>query len=109
MKWLEVLHLRTAEQESDRLMHLLRQLITEIRVHRTCREIKMFKRALLETDVCLHLYHDTDSIETTGSLVGLHLARELKAFGMLNHTVWMVDEAGSSGGGISSAEQDNWM
>ena len=92
MKWLEVIHLRATEQESDRLIFIIKQLIDEIREKGNCQEIKMFNRALLETDVCIHLYHDNDKAETAGSPIALHLASALKTFGMVNHTVWLLND-----------------
>ena len=96
MKWLEVIHLRATEHKPDRLVSTLRQLIDEVREKRSCRKIEMFKRALLETDICLQLYHDTENIETSGSTVGMHITMALKSFGMVNHTVWIVYNQESS-------------
>ena len=92
MMWLEVIHVRVAEQEFDRLTPIFTQIIAEIRENGSCRKVHMFKRALLETDVCLHLYHDSENAATAGSPVGLHLAAALKPFGMVNHTVWMSSD-----------------
>jgi hypothetical protein len=96
MNWLEVIHLRATEHKPDLLVSTLRQLIDEVREKRSCRKIEMFKRALLETDICLQLYHDTENIETAGSTVGMHIAMALKSFGMVNHTVWIVNDHPSS-------------
>lgn len=92
MMWLEVIHVRMSEQELDRLNPIFTQLIDEIRENESCRKVKLFKRALLETDACLHLYHDSENVQNTGSPVGLHLAAALKPFGMVNHTVWLADD-----------------
>jgi hypothetical protein len=92
MMWLEVIHVRVADQELDRLIPIFTQLIDEIRENESCRKVKLFRRALLKTDVCLHLYHDSENSQDTGSSVGLHLAAALKQFGMVNHTVWMVSD-----------------
>ncbi len=90
--WLEVIHVRVADQELGRLMPIFRQLIDEIRENESCRKVKLFRRALLDTDVCLHLYHDSENSQDPGSPLGLHLAAALKPFGLVNHTVWMVSD-----------------
>ena len=92
MKWLEVIHLRVTDQDYERLMPTFNQLLDEIREKENCRMVKLFRRALLETDVCLHLYHDAHHPEDGGSPVGLRLVNALKPLGMVNHTVWMEIE-----------------
>ena len=94
--WLEVIHLRVAAQERDRLLPMLRQLIDEVSEKENCREVGLFRRALIETDVCLHLYHDSDHELADGSPVGVRLTAALKQFGMVNHTVWLAGEQASS-------------
>lgn len=86
--WLEVIHVRVADQECDRLLPVFKELLNEIREKEDCRNVKLFRRALLKNDVCLHLYHDSAHAETEGSTVGQRLAATLKSFGLVNHTVW---------------------
>ena len=88
MRWLEVIHLRVTDQDYERLMPTFTQLLDEIRKKESCRMVKLFRRALLETDVCLHLYHDSHDPEDGGSPVGLRLGDALKPLGMVHHTVW---------------------
>ncbi len=88
MNWLEVIHLRVTDQDYERLMVTFTQLLDEIRQKESCRKVKLFRRAQLETDVCLHLYHDSHDPGDGGSPVGLHLVDALKPLGMVHHTVW---------------------
>lgn len=90
--WLEVIHIRVADQECDRLLPILTDLLNEIREKENCRKAKLFRRALLQHDACLHLYHDSGNAGAEGSPVGLRLAAMLKPFGMVNHTVWREHE-----------------
>jgi hypothetical protein len=96
MMWLEVIHLRVTDQDYKRLLPTFTQLLDEIREKESCREVKLFRRALLETDVCLHLYHDSHDAEDRGSPVGLRLVDALKPMGMVNHTVWKEIEQRST-------------
>ncbi len=93
MRWLETIHLRTTKLESDRLMSTMHQLINEARKEKSCEEVKMFKRALINTDVSLHLHHDTMQTEPNGSPIGLRIAYALRVFGMVKHSVWVMSEA----------------
>jgi len=92
MMWLEVIHVRVADQECDRLIPIFTDLLKEIREKESCKKVKLFRRALLKNDVCLHLYYDSDNAGVEGSPVGLRLATMLKPFGMVNHTVWKESE-----------------
>jgi hypothetical protein len=89
MKWLEVIHLRAAQQDSDVLDGLLDQLVEEIRSEKGSGKINLFRRAHLETDICLQLQHESEQVKLSGSRLGMHLAMALKKFGMVNHTVWV--------------------
>ena len=88
MRWHEVIHLRVIDQEYDRLIPIFTQLLEEIREKESCLKVKLFKRAQIETDVCLQLLHESNNTEVAGSPVGLRLTEALKPFGMVNHTVW---------------------
>jgi hypothetical protein len=92
MKWLEMIHLRTADLSSEQLQNTMHQLIDEARKEKGCGDVKVFKRALLDTDLSLHLYHNTKRIENNGSPAGLRIAYTLKAYGMVRHTVWAVSD-----------------
>ncbi|NNF46249.1 MAG: hypothetical protein HKN69_05725 [Desulfofustis sp.] len=88
MMWLEVIHLRVTDQDFERLMPTFTQLLDEIREKESCRKVKLFRRALLTTDVCLHLYHNSHDADNGGSPVGLRLVDALKPLGMVYHSVW---------------------
>lgn len=96
MMWLEVIHVRVTDQECDRLLPIFTDLLKEIREKENCKKVKLFRRALLKNDVCLHLYHDSENAGVEGSPVGLRLATMLKPFGMVNHTVWKEKEQTTS-------------
>lgn len=92
MKWLEVIHLRSAEQNSALLNAFLGQLVEDIRNEGGALKINLFKRVNLDSDVCLQLYHESEQVKIIGSRLGMHLAEALKRFGMVNHTVWVANE-----------------
>ncbi|RZW23632.1 MAG: hypothetical protein EX260_04525 [Desulfobulbaceae bacterium] len=96
MMWLEVIHLRVTDQDFERLMPTFTQLLDEIREKESCRKVKLFRRALLATDVCLHLYHNSHDADNGGSPVGLRLVDALKPLGMVYHTVWAQIEEGTT-------------
>jgi hypothetical protein len=44
---------------------------------------------MIESDFSIHLFHDSRQIEVNGSSLGLQLVSSLKAFGLVNHSVWI--------------------
>ncbi len=89
MSWFEVIHLRTTTRETVQLVPIIQQLIGEAEEEGFCREIKMYRRALVDTDLSVLLYHDALNVEKNGSSLGLRMASALKEFGMVNHTAWV--------------------
>ncbi len=88
MSWLEVIHLRMTDLQSEQCKRTVKQLVSEARREGVCRKIKMYRRALVDTDLSIHLIHDTQQVEANGSSLGLRIASALKKFGMIHHTVW---------------------
>ncbi len=88
MSWLEVIHLRMTDLQSEQCKRTVKHLVAEARREGVCRTVKMYRRALVETDLSIHLIHDTQQVEANGSSLGLRIASALKKFGMIHHTVW---------------------
>jgi hypothetical protein len=89
MNWIEVIHLRITERETEKFVPIVQQLVGEAVEDRSCREVKMYRRALVDTDLSIILYHDTLKMEKNGSSLGLRITSALKEFGMVNHITWL--------------------
>jgi len=88
MNWIEVIHLRITERETEKFVPIVQQLVGEAVEEGSCREIKMYRRALVDTDLSILLYHDTIKMEKNGSSLGLRISSALKEYGMVNHMTW---------------------
>jgi len=90
MKWLEVIKLRSGGKDSGLLEELLRS------IHEFSQsgllEMKTLRHAVLETDLSVHLYWESEQPEKNGSALGLRLAQALKEFGLIDHSVWIEEE-----------------
>lgn len=89
MKWFEMIHLRSTEPETVRLMQTVERLIDELREQKSTQVVNMYRSAGLGTDLNLHLIHDSTGVANEGSRLGLCIAQTFKAFGMVNHSVWI--------------------
>ncbi len=88
MSWLEVIHLRSAAQETKKLLTTVQHLVADAEKEGSCRKIRMYRRILVSTDLSIILHHDTSKEDKSGSSLGLRMVSALKEFGMVNHTVW---------------------
>jgi len=90
MKWLEVIKLRSAGKDS----RSMDELLLSIRKFNQAElvETKTFRHASLDSDLSVHLHWESEGPERNGSPLGLHLARALKEFGLIDHSVWIEKE-----------------
>jgi hypothetical protein len=88
MKWMEVIQVRTVGGNRKRLESQLRKLIDEVGKDGKIEAIKSYTRVLIDSDFSVQLLHDSKAVRQSGSRLGQCLASALKAFGLVNHSVW---------------------
>ena len=88
MKWIEVVGIRSANSDRKILESNLRKLIDDTKNESNLPVIAVFSRVSIDTDFCVHLYHDSIKVKRGGSRLGLCLVDALKAFGLVNHSIW---------------------
>ena len=86
MNTLEIIHLRSSGEPLESLSEQIRESIweegggTEV--------VTLYRRHGLETDVAVHIRHDEAQGGNGPSALAFHLAQALRAFGLVEHTVW---------------------
>ena len=90
MKWLEVIKLRSAGNNSGLLKELL--LSIDKLSQSELVEMKTYHHAALETDLSIHLHWKSGRPEQNGSALGHRLAQALKEFGLMDHSIWIEEE-----------------
>ena len=100
MKWLEIVELRSVNQDRNALEAFLRVLVRDIEKQIDPENIQVYNRMALDGDFSIHLYHQTDFIEEGGSALGLNLSTSLREYGLVNHSIWI--EMAVTGGGQST-------
>lgn len=88
MKWMEVIGVRATANNRVKLETKLQGLIDEVQKEDLARSITILHRLPIESDLCLHLQHDSAKPEPAGSNLGLRLAAEMKTFGLVHHSIW---------------------
>ncbi len=89
MKWLEIIELRSAGSNPEAVIEKLTLLIEEINRDKIYQPITLHVHAGVRSDFSIHLKHDSEKVDNSGSDLGLTIASNLKAFGLVNHTVWL--------------------
>jgi hypothetical protein len=86
MKQLEIIHLRLSGEPVETLSSQIRD---SIRAAGTGTQVvTLYRRKGLETDIAIHINH-LEGLEPDGqSSLGVRLASALKAYGLVEHTLW---------------------
>ncbi len=86
MKMVEIVHLRSSGEPLESLGDLIRESIwaegsgTEV--------VTVYRRQGLDTDVAVHIYHRDSGVGDGPSSLAFNLASSLRAFGLVEHSVW---------------------
>jgi len=88
MEWLEIIELRAMEKDRVLIEPLLEALSEEMAVEDHIQNVKMYRRMEPYIDFSMHLFHESEAVEYTGSQVGLRLASILKTYGIVRQSIW---------------------
>jgi len=88
MIWMEFIKVQTAHAD---VAAKLRNFIKECKQCNGLLDAKVFTHARIN-DSSLCLFWQTKMLEPLGSSLGLHLADNLKRYGLVDHSVWVEKE-----------------
>lgn len=89
MNWLEIIELRSVEQDKELLAGQLEIILHELEQEFPHMKVRSYTRPLITTDFSIHLLHDeTEDMAKNGSEAGFRLVAALRELGLVHHTVW---------------------
>jgi hypothetical protein len=88
MKWLEIIEIRAAGGQREVVESQLQNLINEFKKEANIKAIKIYCNVILESDLSIHIFHNSPISESGCSAVCNRLVSSLKDYGLVNHTVW---------------------
>lgn len=97
MKWIEIITLRSPTNINKQFVdELLKEVagsdsLTDAPKHLV--EIKTYHHSVVETDLSIHIYWESEPGSQNKSPLGLRFSSALRNLGLLNHSVWV--ETGS--------------
>ncbi len=83
---LEIIHLRSSGEPIESLTERIKESIRE--GGKEASTLTLYRRHGLETDLAVHILSPDVAIKTGPSDLALRLASELRAYGLVEHTVW---------------------
>ncbi|MBC8440096.1 MAG: hypothetical protein H8D87_10455 [Deltaproteobacteria bacterium] len=89
MKWIEIIELRSAGNTFKQLEMPLQEFLDQAEKKTEKQIVKLYTRMKIDTDVRIHLLHDSGNTKNSGSSLGIRLVSALKPYGLVNHTIWI--------------------
>ncbi len=89
MKWIEIIEIRTMSSDRKLLESQLHTIIKGAKQGSELMAIKIYTNLAVETDLSIHLFHDTQKAGVSGSPLGLRLVSVIKEFGLVSHSTWI--------------------
>jgi hypothetical protein len=93
MKWIEIISLRCAANIDTPFVSELLKGISEsdsaTDTPEKLVEIRVYYHSIVETDLSIHIYWESEAASLDKSPLGLRFASALKPLGLLNHSVWV--------------------
>ena len=87
------LRLRSSSGEPEPARSALHQLLERLKKTPNLDGVRLLKHVSLAGDLCLLLWWQASYPQPWGSAVGLRLAEFLREYGLVDHNVWVNDQA----------------
>ena len=100
MKWVEIITLRSPARIDTQFVDELVGQVDKSGTPKHLVEIRIYHHSVVETDLSIHLYWESESGSQHKSPLGLRVSYALKNMGLLNHSVWVEN----SGPGTSLSQ-----
>ncbi len=107
MKWLEIISVRCSSNVDTRFVDELLKDISESDsssdAPKHLLEIRVYHHSVVETDISIHIYWQSELGMQDKSPLGLRFSSALRSLGLLNHSVWVETGALESLPGLGNA------
>jgi hypothetical protein len=91
MEWIEIIRLRTQPDVEPSVIQWLKEMIRSMNGTPGLNEAKIYTHSAIPGDISLHIMWDTVQGLFKESEVGLMIADTLRKYGILDHTVWLME------------------
>lgn len=92
MKWIEFIKVQSAGTQRQMAIPDLLERAADLKEMSGLVEANVYDRAEDYGDFAVLLLWDTGQPQQNGSMEGLQLKQVLKTFGLVNHSVWIINQ-----------------
>ena len=89
MKWLEIIEIQSVGNYQALVELNLMNLLNEFKSNKKDQTIKVYSNVSVVTDFSIHISNESNKVSVQGSDLGTRLVSMLKAFGLVNYTIWI--------------------
>ena len=93
MKWVEIITLRSPSRINTQFVDELLKEAGKSDAQQHLVEIRTYLHSVVETDLSIHIYWNSERGSQQKTPLGLKLSYALKNLGLLNHSVWVETAA----------------
>jgi len=93
MKWVEIITLRSPTRINTQFVDELLKQVDKSDTPKHLVKIRTYQHAIVETDLSIHIYWESEPGSQHKSPLGLEFSYALKDMGLLNHSVWVETSA----------------
>ena len=93
MKWVEIITLRSPIRINTQFLDGLLKDTGKSDAQQHLVEIRIYHHSVVETDLSIHIYWNSEPGSQHKTPLGLKLSYALKNLGLLNHSVWVETAA----------------
>lgn len=95
MKWIEIIKVRTVSEDEFLLVAEIFNDFKMMEKGITPAAIKLYHHATVESDLCIHLYWESETMSPRKSPMGLRIVDSIGALGVANHSIWVEGVSGN--------------
>jgi hypothetical protein len=93
MKWVEIITLRSPTKINSQFADELLREVGKSAAPEYLVEIRVYHHSVVETDLSIHIYWESEPGSRQKSPLGLELSYGLRNLGLLNHSAWVETAA----------------
>ena len=94
VRWVEIIKVRTVGEPEFLLVTEVLRDFSAIHKGNQPVEVKLYHHATVESDLCIHLYWESETTSPRKSPMGLRIVESIGALGVANHSVWIEEVCG---------------
>jgi len=95
MQWIEIIKVRSAGTGETEAVADIFKDFSRMDKGTQPTTVKLYHHASVESDLCIHIYWDSETMPSRKSPMGLRIVDAIGPLGTVNHSIWIEDTVGA--------------